>query len=411
MTTISDQIDQLVSYAWNDLVVTNSERAQVLALLRSDTNLPATINDLQSSGALDRVMHRFTERAAARALITILARRSGSARPVVRRSLERWQYSNSFMHSSMLNGFAAPLFFDICASLADTASLNSFMVQTGTPATPVSVPSGNSDQPFTGAGATGENPTSQSLGIVAQGGLFFGHDGTEAAYSNPIPGDLGAYIRGLSAADRVQQARVLVNQPISTVFPTVYTTLPRRAQVMAAAGRIHQLQPELIAAFILAEQRDQSRNEDAKDYQAATSIMQANTSIGLGQVVVSTAERNDLFQDLIPTSLTSTLTHDQVATLLASDEFNIFATARYIRLVANQAAGINISTLPQTQADFPGINMGAYGGHSRNWPADNVRALASEYTSRAWDDRTSTGWAWFVNQGFRTIMNNGVQVQ
>lgn len=139
--------------------------------------------------------------------------------------------------------------------------------------------------------------------------------------------------------------------------------------------------------------------------------MQGNTSIGLGQVVVSTARRNDLFQDLAPTSLTSRLSHTQIANLLASDEFNIFATARFIRLVANQAAGISIATLPNTQANFPNIRMGAYGGHSNTWPADNVRALASEYTSRAWDDRLSTGWAWFVDQGFQTIMNNGVRVR
>ncbi|MFO5890474.1 EamA family transporter, partial [Klebsiella pneumoniae] len=44
-----------------------------------------------------------------------------------------------------------------------------------------------------------------------------------------------------------------------------------------------------IGAIILAEQRDQTRDEDAKDYQAAVSIKSANTSIGLGQVVVSTA--------------------------------------------------------------------------------------------------------------------------
>ena len=412
MTTISAAIDKLVSYDWNDLVVTKKEQAQVLALLRGDGDLPSTINDLQASGGLDRVLGRFTGPADTRALITILARRGGAGRPVVRRSLERWQYSNSFMQPGSLSGFSATLFFDICASLADTASLNAFMVQSGTAISPVSVAADRGQDPFTGVGATGENPTSQSVGIVDSGLLYVGRDETVAAYSNPIPGSLVHYLRGLSAADRVQQARVVVNQQISTVFPGVYSSLPRRAQVMAAAGRIHQLQPELIAAFILAEQRDQSRNEDAKDYVAATNaITQANTSIGLGQVVITTAQRNDLFHDLLPASVTGSLSHNQVASLLASDEFNIFATARYIRLVANQAVGLNIANLPATQSSFPGIDMGAFGGHSRNWPAANVRALASEYTSKAWDDRTSMGWGWFVDQGFQTIINNGVQVR
>jgi hypothetical protein len=76
--------------------------------------------------------------------------------------------------------------------------------------------------------------------------------------------------------------------------------------------------------MVLAEQRDQSSNEDAKDYTAAVSMKRANTSIGLGQVVVSTAMRNDLFADLLPASVRSGLEHKQVAKYLTSDEFNLF---------------------------------------------------------------------------------------
>ena len=85
----------------------------------------------------------------------------------------------------------------------------------------------------------------------------------------------------------------------------------------------------MLSAFILAEQRDQSRNEDAKDLIAATSFKRANTSIGLGQVVVSTARRNDLFADLLSKPTRTSLSHEQIARLLASDEFNIFAVAKY----------------------------------------------------------------------------------
>ncbi|MBE0958865.1 hypothetical protein IH773_25995, partial [Escherichia coli] len=117
--------------------------------------------------------------------------------------------------------------------------------------------------------------------------------------SNPL-GDLGAYLSQLSPQDKLNQAQTLVGQPISTLFPDAYPgNPPSRAKVMSAAARKYDLTPQLIGAIILAEQRDQTRDEDAKDYQAAVSIKSANTSIGLGQVVVSTAIKYELFTDLL----------------------------------------------------------------------------------------------------------------
>jgi hypothetical protein len=82
---------------------------------------------------------------------------------------------------------------------------------------------------------------------------------------------------------------------------------------MWAAGNVHDLEPELIGAVILAEQRDQSQNEDAKDYVGATSLMAANTSIGLGQIVVSTARSNDLFADILSSGVRGGLSHTGIA--------------------------------------------------------------------------------------------------
>ncbi|WP_432212563.1 Tsi3 family protein [Pseudomonas aeruginosa] len=48
--------------------------------------------------------------------------------------------------------------------------------------------------------------------------------------------------------------------------------------------------------------------------------------------------------------------------------------------------------MPKTRGAFPSIDLRAYAGNPRNWPRDNVRALASEYTSRPWDDNLSPGW-------------------
>ena len=263
--------------------------------------------------------------------------------------------------------------------------------------------------PFTGAGATGVNPTTLSIPIIDEALLAVGHAATEAEYSNPIPGSLPAYLASLTPAERSQQAQLLLQQPISSVESSSFAgNLPSRAQVITAAATAHNIHPEMLAAFLLAEQRDQSRNEDAKDYLGATSILSANTSIGLGQVVISTARRADLFADLLSSGTRSSLSHDEIARLLASDEFNIFAVARYIRRLADDGSAISIATLPNTLSAFPGIDMAAYANNSATWPDDNIRALASEYTSRAWDDRLSIGWAYFVFEAYRDVNASGV---
>lgn len=250
--------------------------------------------------------------------------------------------------------------------------------------------------PYGGAGATGVPGTTLSIPLADQFWLWRGDSAATARYSNPV-GALGTYLMELTPAQRQDQARHLVLQPIHSMVPQSYRRgRPSRAGVMKVAGNVHDLAPALIAAFILAEQRDQSRNEDARDYGAAVSIKQANTSIGLGQVVISTVRRHDLFADLLRTNLS----HDQIAEMLVSEAFNIFAVARYIRIVANEGAKQSAARLQATNAKFPGINFLAYSRLSAEWPIDNVRALGLEYTSSPWDDRLSPGWGDFVNDAY-----------
>jgi hypothetical protein len=201
----------------------------------------------------------------------------------------------------------------------------------------------------------------------------------------------------------------LLQRKIHSIFPYSYTgILPSRADILKVAGLQFRLEPALIAAFVLAEQRDQSRNEDTKDYVAATSVFKANTSIGLGQIVISTARNNDLFSDLLPKGAGKSLSHEYMALLLTSDEFNIMGVAKYIRLVANEGSKLKLDSLPQTKASFPALEFKKYADHSSRWPDDNIRALASEYTSKAWDDRLSEGWAYFVYEAYRDIKTAGV---
>lgn len=91
-----------------------------------------------------------------------------------------------------------------------------------------------------------------------------------------------------------------------------------------------------------------------------------------------------------------------------SEEFNIFAVARYLRITANGAVRHTPRSLPETTAKFPGIDFGLYGGPSAAWPVDNVKALGSEYTSRPWDDRLSPGWGDFVHEAYKDIKSSGM---
>ena len=71
------------------------------------------------------------------------------------------------------------------------------------------------------------------------------------------------------------------------------------------------------------------------------------------------------------------------------------------------AVGHSAATLPDTVAAFPGIDFAAYGRDGSTWPPDNVAALGSEYTSRAWDDRV-TAWGNFVREAWNDMNAAGI---
>lgn len=390
LTPASAAITPLISYSATDWVVTATEETQVLALLRADTNLSATITQLEADGMLGALISRVDDPAHRFELLRLLgaglnATALGLVEPHVRNLGAEYELQLNLGRLGVTSTGAS-------FNTAPYASLIS------------SSPSA----PFTGVGATGINPTTLDIPWADRGLLAAGHGPTTARYSNPIPGSLPGYLATLTAAQRTQQAELLLNQAISSVDSASYAgNLPSRAEIFKAAGKANNLEPSLVAAFILAEQRDQSRNEDAKDYTAAASV-RANTSIGLGQVVISTARRNDLFQDLQSTSTRGALSHGGIARLLASDEYNIFASARYIRKIADDGSSLSIASLPATQAEYPSINMAAYKNHSSLWPADNIRALGSEYTSRAWDDSLVPAWGDFVYEAYQDIRASGV---
>jgi len=422
LTPTSELVEHDLSYALDDWAVTPEEETRILDALAADTDLSATINDLRAAGMLTPLFERIDEPGNRRRLLQILgAGLDAATRTLVEPQIRRLGRGAELQYNLGRLGVtsAAPAF--------NPAALEAAVVGTSRTSR-TGLHGGFLTDAFTGVGATGVIPVTRYAGtflttpgvpqipVEDQLLLAAGHEATEALYSNPL-GDLSAYLAGLSATERTQQAELLLRRPIASVEAASYEgSLPSRAQVIAAAARAHNLHGALVAGIILAEQRDQTQAEDAKDYQAATSVMRGNTSIGLGQVVVSTAQSRDLFADLASDSTrtashvdrVSGAGHGNTARLLASDEYNIFAAARYIRQVADLGATMTTAALPQTASAYPGIDFAAYSHNSSTWPDDNIRALGSEYTSRAWDDNLSTGWGEFVFQAVQDVRRTGL---
>jgi hypothetical protein len=412
MTAASAAVERLISFRWNDWWVSMDEQRASLAVLRTDPDLPSTIRALHASGMLRAVVDRLPTYEIAQLL-------GGACDAGLKAELR----SAVVMSNARASAGAAPIGLGEEYDVPWLFDL-SFEIQEGFrrmrarfTATPfngtafaVLIPSAP-DAPFSGAGATGTSAVTLRVGPVEQAMLLAGDRETTRRYSNPLPGDLFAYLAALPAGARVRQASLLLSQPLSSLVPYSYgSRLPSRAAVISLAAARYQLHPALVTAFVLAEARDQSRNEDAKDLTAARApFVHSNTSIGLGQIVISTARRENLFSDLLSPGFGGAASHDQIALLLTSEELNIFGVAKYVRTIADRGAGLPTARLPRTQAEFPGLALARYAAHSASWPDDNIRVLGMYYTSRAWtDDLRSAGWGEFVFEAYRDARATGL---
>jgi hypothetical protein len=403
--------------------VSRQDQAQVVDLLRNDPDLNATLRELAAnptgagaSGLADMI-RRVDIPDVRRDMIDLLARGADDANAqAIRRGLDGMDVQYPY-------GAHAP------ATSDQVWQIRFNLVRLGVPtsgptfnrAPYAGLVSSDPYAPFTGVGATGVNPTELSLTTANQLGMAVLPD----AHRNPVS-SLSGYLQGLSSADRVRQAELFLNQPISTPFREVWgSTPPSRAQVIEVAARQYNLHPNVVAGFLLAEQRDQSRIEDAADMYSAWYGRDA--SIGLGQVTMSTGNRGVLADSVSGEVSRAAGYSSGMSRLLADDATNIFAAARYIRQVADSGANISMSTLEArtlaaqqaaaakdglpvpTQSTyttaasmFPGFNPSAYSLHSSQWPASNIAALGSEYTSRAWDGRWSA-WGNFVLEAHNDV--------
>lgn len=398
-TPTAERVKELLSYGVFDWAVTGSDERQIVDLLKNDENLPATVAELSREGWLGALFTRVDENAARRELVRLF----GSSPDAPTRSLAE-PHVNALGRDWQVQYNLARLGVPGAGATFDRAAFQDLV-------------SADPTQAFTGVGASGANPSELSVPLGDQWGLLSKDPATRRRYVNPLR-NLQQYLDALTPEQRARQAELLLRQPVSTTMAESYAgQLPSRADVIRAAAARYDLEPELVAAVILAEQRDQTRNEDAKDYTAATSVLQPSTSIGLGQVHISTARRGDLFADLVSADTRSGLSHDDIARLLADDAANIFAVARYIRSVADAAASAQAEPRARIGGYFPGLDFDKFKGHSSTWPLANVRALGSEYTSSPWDaaDFTknppytdSPGWGHFVGEAYRDVQASRV---
>ena len=319
--------------------------------------------------------------------------------------------------------------------------------------------------PFTGIGATARHPWGDPLTTReayqlwrADNVLDNVDDHTQdeirdaraliRQYENPASFTLGSsnpwFYRELTADGQIDPgltAEVLLKRPINTWFPDAYEQQrPSRLQVINYAAQKYGVPADVIAATILNEQWDQSSNEDRAEFAAAYSHRH-NTSLGLGQIVVSTAFRKELVQDVIPDDLDepdeplgadqhphesrempSRGDHKHLAMALTSDELNIMATAAYLRHL--------IATMPSTEAelqevwhkDFSASTLAeAYAvdgtplmidhietaQNGGPWSEQVINAVIDQYTQRPWQKRAG-GWGKLGLRAYDAVKSTGL---
>ena len=183
--------------------------------------------------------------------------------------------------------------------------------------------------------------------------------------------------------------------------------------LIADAARRSMLHPELVAAVLVAEQRDlePSQHVTIRGWYVGSwaetttdwlgSWIGRDTSIGLGQVKPSTAMSLKL---LHPEGAGKS--QREIARMLEEPRHNIRATARYIRIVADRGARYR-GKLPADAGDqkyVAGLPLASFTGHSLDWRMGHLLLMASEYTSSPWDGKFKTGWGLAVLLAYADVL-------
>ena len=264
---------------------------------------------------------------------------------------------------------------------------------------------------FTGTGATGV-AIEDAATVGAQAGAIWDYmwgTGMSGLASYRNPGEVHGYgwMSQQTAAQRLQQADTLLSHRCargselgsmlsglsgvyqSTAMRNLILNAPNqtRGEFITIVAQHYRLEPELVAAIILTEQRDQSEAEDLVDFIAAYHQDRRSTSIGLGQVTPTTCMNNNLLDRIFSPSMFSPFRFGPnfIGRLLADDALNIEATARYIRLIADAGAEVDNS---QTNALHTGDNRcpNPASGTYQNLSLEDLRILSQD--SSNWTSQT-----------------------
>lgn len=217
------------------------------------------------------------------------------------------------------------------------------------------------------------------------------------------PSDAGTSLSDLfegTDADRQQAARDLL--------------VPHEDAIRDAASA-NALEPEMVGALALTEQRDQRGAENVMDWLMGTVLGEGETSTGLTQVTANSARRYDLVEDQ------DHMTDRQLAIALHDPATNLMAGAERLRMGADlgaqaEADGRNLA-VDDLLAPGQRVNLSVMAQDSSQWDDAHRRLAIEEYTSSPFDDTllqnghipdASSWWGWFGVEGYHDIQKAGI---
>jgi len=185
------------------------------------------------------------------------------------------------------------------------------------------------------------------------------------------------------------------------------------------AAQQNALHPEVLAAILIAEQRDQKdeigvfvKNIYLGTYSAETTkklggylgwMLNMDASIGLGQIRPRTVQQFNL-------GGAGNLTTPRITGKLSEPEFNIAAAAQYARIIANAGARYtkrDYQTIFAGRSDktfMAGLNLADFAKHSLDWKPGHLILLGSEYTSTMWDGKYKPYWGLNVLRAYQDAL-------
>ncbi len=185
-------------------------------------------------------------------------------------------------------------------------------------------------------------------------------------------------------------------------------------EAIIAAAQNNDLEPELVGALGLAEQRDQSGAENVMDWIMGVVAGDGQTSVGPVQGTANSSRRYDMVDDH------NRMSDRQLAIALHDPATGYEAGARRLRQGADLGALAEDQGRNHAVDDVldPGVrvDLGVMDEHSSNWDDSHRRIAIDEYTSAPFDDdmlngghaanASPGGWGWFAVQGYDDIQHS-----